>query len=214
MTTQQLLNQIEDEEETTAQKVLNQVQTECEYGISCSDRIGCLHCQRRAFVLIRGSTKFQAICRGWIERNKKEEAKVSKDKTCEICREKDDNMDNCSMCYKEFCYDCMDRHPALLTDTCLRKGLRCCITCLTEEEVEEEEEREYEYSYYGKDEDTGEIMVAGGGMGNGNAYATIKIVDDCTVLYREYGKNAWSEVYRNSELEWCDEGYNFDVVPC
>tara|TARA_R110002074_G_scaffold239807_1_gene411496 strand:- start:493 stop:795 length:303 start_codon:yes stop_codon:yes gene_type:complete len=82
------------------------------------------------------------------------------------------------------------------------------------ERNKEEEEREYEYSYYGKDEDTGEIMVAGGGMGNGNAYATIKIVDDCTVLYREYGKNAWSEVYRNSELEWCDEGYNFDVVPC
>jgi hypothetical protein len=134
---------------TTAQQVLNQIQTECEYGISCSDRIGCLHCQRRAFVLIRGSTKFQAICRGWIERTKKEE-----------------------------------------------------------------EEREYEYSHCGEDKDTGEIIVAGGGMMNGNAYATIKIVDECTVLYREYGKNAWSEVYRNSELEWCDEGYNFDVVPC
>jgi hypothetical protein len=78
----------------------------------------------------------------------------------------------------------------------------------------EEEEREYEYSHCGEDKDTGEIIVAGGGMMNGNAYATIKIVDDCTVLYREYGKNAWSEVYRNSELEWCDEGYNFDVVPC
>ena len=85
---------------------------------------------------------------------------------------------------------------------------------LAEEEEEEEEEREYEYSHCGEDKDTGEIIVAGGGMMNGNAYATIKIIDDCTVLYREYGKNACSKVYRNSQLEWCDEGYSFDVVPC
>jgi len=50
---------------TTAQQALNQNQTECEYGIICFEL--------RAFVLVRGISKFQAICRGWIERNKKEE---------------------------------------------------------------------------------------------------------------------------------------------
>lgn len=78
---------------------------------------------------------------------------------------------------------------------------------------EEDDEREYEFSHYGNYTDTDEIIVAGGGLGNGNAYATVKVIDEFTVLYREYGKNASSVVYRDSELEYDDEGYNFDIIP-
>ena len=81
------------------------------------------------------------------------------------------------------------------------------------EDDESDYEREYEFSHCGNYKDTDEIIVAGGGMMNGNAYATVKVIDEFTVLYREYGKNASSEVYRDSELEYDDEGYNFDIIP-
>ena len=77
---------------------------------------------------------------------------------------------------------------------------------------ESEDENSYEYNHYGIDKETQEIIVAGGGLMNGNAYATIKVIDESTVLYREYGPKAWSELYTDSMLKYSDEGFSFDVV--
>ncbi len=74
-------------------------------------------------------------------------------------------------------------------------------------------EREYEYRHYGFDEETEEIIVAGGGMMNGNAYATVKVYEDSTIRYKEYGKFSRSEFYENHYLEFDEDGYEFDIVP-
>jgi len=80
------------------------------------------------------------------------------------------------------------------------------------EDDESVDENSYEYNHYGIDKETQEIIVAGGGLMNGNAYATIKVIDESTVLYREYGPKAWSELYTDSMLKYSDEGFSFDVV--
>jgi len=74
-----------------------------------------------------------------------------------------------------------------------------------------DEEEEFEFYDYGRDrDDADEIIVAGGGLRNGNAYATVKDFKDGRVLYREYGRNAITQMHRNHTLQW--NGSNFNII--
>ena len=76
-----------------------------------------------------------------------------------------------------------------------------------------EDEHEYEYRHYGMIDETQEITVTDCGLVvRVAALCTIKVIDKFTVLYREYGPNAYTELYCESKLKYSDDGLSFDVV--
>jgi len=99
--------------------------------------------------------------------------------------------------------------------TCDSCGEQCRVKEQYDGEMRCEGCFENEYSNYAYEKRDGRdvYLVAGGGMMNGNAYAEV-IVDkkNKSVIYQEYGQNAFSNKYPHSKLKWDSDGYSFDVV--